>query len=494
MIFRMNQNKYNFEKQHKASKMHAIERIERILDKNSFNELFSGMCNIEHFGISGEQVYPYDGVICGCGLIYGIKVFIYSQDMTVNGGTVGLNHAKKIVKTIELAIKTQSPIIGIFDSGGARLQEGVHSLAGYGEIFKYNTLASGYITQISIIAGNCAGGAAYSPGLTDFIFMIKNTSCAFVTGPKVIEQVTREKIDSFSLGGAELHSQYSGVSNFCCNDELDCYKKVRNLISMLFLHIEEDEYQTISSNFDINIAHNTDILAIPKTRCYDIHSIILSLSQDFLEVSAEFAKNMVIGFAHVGRYLIGIVANQPSYLAGSIDIHASEKAARFVRYCDCFDIPIITFVDTPGFFPSVEQEKKGIIKNGAKLLYAYAESTVPKVTIILRKAIGGAYIAMGSKHLGADKVFCYKNAEISIMGAKAASSILLKKVDLDEKQKFEKYYEEKYINSSTAIRYGYVDEIIEQGETYEKILQTLNELENKKEFIKLSKKHGNIPL
>lgn len=486
--------RYKIQQQHDKKRLHAIERINSVLDENTFCEMFPDMTNIEHFGINGEKVYPYDGVICGYGNIYGVKVYIYSQDITVNGGTVGLNHAKKIVKTIELAIKTKCPIIGINDSGGARLQEGVHSLAGYGEIFKMNTMASGYITQISIIAGNCAGGAAYSPGLSDFIFMIENTSCAFVTGPKVIEQVTGEKIEPLKLGGADIHSKKSGVSNFFSANENDCYEKVRKLVSMLFLKCENELYNTKNLNFDVSVKPKFDILSIPKNKCYDIRSLISSITVDFLEVSPDFAGNIVVGFAHINEILMGIIANQPQQLAGAIDINASEKAARFIRYCDCFDIPILTLVDTPGFFPSVDQEKNGIIRHGAKLLYAYSESTVPKITLIVRKAYGGAYIAMGSKHLGADKVFCYQNAEIAIMGAKAATAILCKSDNLVEKIEFEEKYEQNYINVKTAIKYGYVDEIINPNDSLNKILSSLKELKNKKELYLVNKKHGNIPL
>lgn len=486
--------RFEIQKQNNKKRLHAIERIEEILDKDTFCEMLPEMSNIEHFGMDNDKEYPYDGVICGYGNINGVRVYIYSQDITINGGTVGLNHAKKIVKTIELAIKTKCPIIGINDSGGARLQEGVHSLAGYGEIFKMNTLASGYITQISIIAGNCAGGAAYSPGLSDFIFMIDNTSCAFITGPKVIEQVTGEKIEPLKLGGAELHSKKSGVANFSCKNEFECYKKVRNLVSMLFLKVEEGFSDTINSNFDISISPQFNVLSIQKNKCYDIHSLISVLTTDFLEISSNYASNIVVGFAHIHETLVGIVANQPQSLAGAIDINASEKAARFIRYCDCFEIPILTLVDTPGFFPSIDQEKNGLIRHGSKLLYAYSESTVPKITLIVRKAYGGAYIAMGSKHLGADKVFCYQNAEIAIMGAKSASAILCRENCSEKKQEFEDEYEQKYINVKTAIKYGYVDEVISQEDSLNKISLALKELKHKTEFNYLNKKHGNIPL
>jgi acetyl-CoA carboxylase carboxyltransferase component len=496
------QGKYDIEKQHKMHKLHAIERIKYLLDDNSFHEYGS---NIGSYGeeYECEKSFPYDGVITGYGYIHRKLVFIYSQDFTVCGGTVGKAHGRKIAITIKKAIENKCPVIGICDSGGARIQEGVNALAGYGDIFFYNTLASGYIPQISIIAGTCAGGAVYSPAITDFIFMIKNVGYMFVTGPKVIQDVTGKICSMNELGGSSIHAEYSGVAHFISETEKECFNEVRKLIKM----IPSSNILNKNENFKFSQKYFSQIgTFVPKEqrKVYDIHRIIDELldKNTFMEIQKKFAGNIVIGLGTFCGMTVGIVANQPKVLGGVLDSDASDKAARFVRYCDSFNIPIITLVDVPGFVPSIEQEKSGIIRHGAKLLYAYAESTVPKITLILRKAFGGAYIAMGSKHLGADAVYAWPNVQISVMGAEGAIDILYGKILLDMgekekeifKEKMEKKYSQKYMNSLTAEKEGYIDEIILPEETREKFYQDLVAFTNKEPVIQVTKKHGNIPL
>ena len=437
---------YQLEKQHAKGKLHAIERITSLLDHNSFREIQSGVTNLEEtFGIKPGQ-FPYDGVITGYGSIGGRKVFIYSEDFTVIGGTLGKQHGFKIANVIKLAIKNRCPIIGINDSGGARIQEGVNALAGYGEIFYYNTLASGYIPQISIIAGNCAGGAVYSPGITDFIFVIDNISQMYVTGPKVIKSVTNEDITAEELGGANVHAQRSGVAHFYCKNEQTCYKKVRKLLDTIPQYYGEPkkdmpDFAVYETNAVFQYEMN-NIIPAERNRAYNIKDVIKLLSDpnSFIEVMRDFAKNIVVGFAKIKGITVGYVANQPNYAAGALDCDASDKGARFIRYCDAYDIPIITLTDVPGFLPGSGQERKGIIRHGAKLLYAYSEATTTKLNVILRKAYGGAYIAMCSKHLRADFVYAWPNAEIAVMGAEGAVDILfakeMKKLGADECARF----------------------------------------------------------
>ncbi len=393
---------YNMEKQHKLGKLHALERICMLLDEDSFREIGSNITNLEDaFNIKKGQ-FPYDGVITGYGTIGGQKVVIYSEDFTVIGGTLGKQHGFKIANAIKMAIENRCPVIGINDSGGARIQEGVNALAGYGEIFYYNTLASGYIPQISIIAGNCAGGAVYSPGITDFIFVIDDISQMFVTGPKVIKSVTNEDISASTLGGAGVHAAKSGVAHFHMPDERECFKRVRELIAIIppcyedgYLHTNRSSIEDYSSDVQFNESL-ANIIPEQSNQSYDIHDVIDGIvdAGTFLEVQEEFAQNVVVGFGRIKGVAIGIISNQPKFMAGCLDCDSSDKAARFIRYCDSFNLPIITLTDVTGFLPGKDQEYKGIIRHGAKLLYAYSEATTIKINIILRKAYGGAYIAM----------------------------------------------------------------------------------------------------
>lgn len=499
---------YQLEKQHAKGKLHAIERITSLLDHNSFREIQSGVTNLEEtFGIKPGQ-FPYDGVITGYGSIGGRKVFIYSEDFTVIGGTLGKQHGFKIANVIKLAIKNRCPIIGINDSGGARIQEGVNALAGYGEIFYYNTLASGYIPQISIIAGNCAGGAVYSPGITDFIFVIDNISQMYVTGPKVIKSVTNEDITAEELGGANVHAQRSGVAHFYCKNEQTCYKKVRKLLDTIPQYYGEPkkdmpDFAVYETNAVFQYEMN-NIIPAERNRAYNIKDVIKLLSDpnSFIEVMRDFAKNIVVGFAKIKGITVGYVANQPNYAAGALDCDASDKGARFIRYCDAYDIPIITLTDVPGFLPGSGQERKGIIRHGAKLLYAYSEATTTKLNVILRKAYGGAYIAMCSKHLRADFVYAWPNAEIAVMGAEGAVDILfakeMKKLGADECARFrdEKIaeYNKDFMSARVASMQGYVDEVIKPEATRERLYADLLMLSGNKDIVSVEKKHGNIPL
>ncbi len=495
--------RYDLEKQHKKGKMHAIERIQKLLDANSFFEIGQEVTHhCKDFGMD-TIITPYDGVITGYGTVDGKKVCIYAQDFTIMGGSLGKQHGEKISGIIELAIKAKCPLIGINDSGGARIQEGVHALAGYGKIFYYNTKASGYIPQISVIAGPCAGGAVYSPGLTDFVFMIDDISNMFVTGPKVVKTVTNEDVTPDQLGGAFMHASKSGVVHFRHNEEGACYQQIRKLLQAIPHNNELTDtfcsrsYEHKDQNSIINI------LPIQSNRTYDMKKIVTSCMDDdsFIEVHSEFAKNIVVGFGKISGCLIGVIANQPAFLAGVLDCDASDKAARFIRYCDAFHIPIVTFTDVPGFLPGLSQEEKGIIRHGAKLLYAYSEATVPKINVIIRKAYGGAYIAMSSKHLGADFVYAWPTAEIAVMGAEGAIDVLyhqqLTKTENKEQVRKQKIneYEEKFLNPTIAAQHGYIDAIIEPEQTRKIIFDSLKMLGNKKEAsMQMNKKHGNIPL
>lgn len=494
---------YDLEKQHKKGKLHAIERIGLLLDEGSFREFGSGVSNCGNELGMKYGALPYDGVIAGYGNINGKKVFIYSQDFTVMGGTLGKHHGKKIAHTIEMAVKSQCPVIGINDSGGARIQEGVDSLSGYGDIFYWNTQASGYIPQISIIAGPCAGGAVYSPGITDFIFNIENISNMYVTGPKVIRTVTNQRITPEELGGSGVHAAKSGVAHFKYPTEHACYKAVRNLIDILPGHCGEktihcDKYL---KKMQAGLSH---IVPDSTKKAYDVRAVVDKIFDDdsFLEIQEEYAKNLVIGFARLCGNTVGIVANNPSFMAGVLDCDASDKGARFVRFCDAFDIPLVTLVDVPGFLPGIDQELKGIIRHGAKLLYAYAEATAIKLTVILRKAYGGAYLAMCCKQLGADFVYAWPKAEIAVMGADAAAEVIyhkeLSKLEKEEKARFLeekiKEYQSVCMNANKALIEGYVDEAIEPEDTRERLFQDMILLRDKKGTMFIGKKHGNIPL
>lgn len=507
-----NRKDYELEKQHKKGKLHAIERIEALVDEGSFREFGSGIRNqTEAFGLK-KGCAAYDGVITGYGSIDGKAVVIYAQDFTVLAGTLGNKHGEKIAHAIRLAIENRCPIIGINDSGGARIQEGVDALAGYGDIFYYNTLASGYIPQISIIAGNCAGGAAYSPGITDFVFMVENISNMYITGPRVVETVLHQKVEPKEFGSAGMHQHKSGVIHFSEKDEKSCYEQVRKLLSLIPHFYGENQINNravLQENRDRKILlQESDRIShiLPERRAavYDMGQVVAEIADkdSFLEVEKGFAPNILIGFGRIKGETVGFVANQPQHMGGVLDVDSSVKAARFVRYCDCYDIPVVTLVDVPGFMPGTEQEEKGIIRHGAKLLYAYSESTVPKVTVILRRAYGGAYIAMGSKHIGTDFVYAWPGAEIAVMGEEAAVEILfhreLSQLAGDEKEKRLReliaHYRSEVMNAGRAVEQGYVDEIISPEETRERISSDLSFLKQKRKVCHVVKKHGNIPL
>jgi propionyl-CoA carboxylase beta chain len=489
-------------RQHKAGKKTARERLELLLDPGSFVEIDKFVVHQSHdFGMAAQKVLG-DGVVTGSGRIHGRPVFVFGQDFTVFGGSLSDAYARKICKVMDLAMKTGVPIIGLNDSGGARIQEGVVSLAGYADIFLRNTLASGVVPQISAIMGPCAGGAVYSPAITDFVFMVKNTSYMFVTGPDVIKAVTHEAVSAEDLGGAATHGSTSGVAHFAADSEEECLALMREL--MTFLPQNNLEDPPIRPTRD-PVDRRDDSLqtAVPDqpNKPYDILDIIRTVVDDryFFEVQAGFAPNLVIGFGRLGGRSVGIVANQPAHLAGCLDIGASLKGARFVRFCDCFNIPIVTFVDVPGFLPGTAQEFGGIIKHGAKLLFAYCEATVPKLTVITRKAYGGAYDVMSSKHIRGDVNYAYPTAEIAVMGPDGAVNILYRRdfeqaadaVEFREEKIRE--YREKFANPYVAAERGYIDEVIEPRDTRARLCAAL-ELTRTKRDTNPPKKHGNIPL
>jgi len=493
------------ESQHKKGKLTARERIDLLLDEGSFEEFgmfVTHRCN--NFGLE-EQEFLSDGVVTGHGTIDNRVVYIFSQDFTVFGGSLSEAYANKICKIMDQAMKVGAPLIGINDSGGARIQEGVNSLAGYAEIFERNILASGVIPQISAIFGPCAGGAVYSPALTDFIVMSRKTSNMFVTGPKVVKTVTGEVVTEEELGGAMVHGSKSGIAHFVADDENEGLGLIRKLISFLPQNNLEDP-PVVSCNDPINRLEDSLNYIIPENpnKPYDVKDIIHSIvdNSEFLETQRHYAANIVTGFARFNGMSVGIVANQPNYLAGVLDINSSRKAARFVRFCDGFNIPILTLVDVPGFLPGTAQEYGGIIIHGAKLLYAYGEATVPKVTIVLRKAYGGAYCVMSSKHLRGDINYAWPGAEIAVMGSKGAIEVLHhKKISniTDEKereefiQKSEADYRKEFANPYTAAKYGYIDEVIEPRNTRFRIIRAFQALATKKD-VNPPKKHSNIPL
>jgi acetyl-CoA carboxylase carboxyltransferase component len=492
---------YNLDKQHQKGKLHAIERIHLLLDEGSFMEVYSGVTHDSvSFDLAGKDI-PYDGVITGFGTIHGRIVAIYAQDFTVQGGTLGNMHGQKIVKLYEKAIAIHCPVIGINDSGGARIQEGVSALAGYGDVFMQNVRASGYIPQISIIAGPCAGGAVYSPGITDFIFIIDKIGLMFITGSKVVKAALSIDITDHELGGSIVHAKKSGVAHFRAVDEKQCYQLVQKLLNYI-PHWNSEQILQKPVNYTASKPAAIQKV-VPKNakRGYDIRNIIAIIVDDdsFFEVHAEFALNMVVGFAYIEGWITGIVANQPAFLGGIADSDASDKAARFIRYCDAFNIPVLTLVDIPGFVPGPDEEQKGIIRHGAKLIYAYAESTVPKITVIVRKAYGGAYIAMGSRHLGADFVFAWPEAEIAVMGAEGAIQILFSKdlaVNSDPEyiKKLQDEYKANNMTVKIAMEKGYITEVIEPEDSRLKVAQGFRILREKKSGSGINKKHGNIPL
>src|SRR5580692_1424531 len=490
------------ERQHKEGKLAARERIELLLDENSFEELDKLVTHrCRDFGME-EQSVPGDGFVTGYGRIDGRLVYVFAQDFTVFGGSLSETNAQKICKIMDLAMKTGAPVIGLNDSGGARIQEGVASLAGYADIFLRNTLASGVIPQISAIMGPCAGGAVYSPALTDFIFMVEGTSHMFITGPEVIKTVTHEDVSKEKLGGAETHNSISGVAHFLAHDDAECLRMIRELVSYIPSN-NRDDAPSESSNDPMDRADAALDTLVPTDpqMPYDIKDIIHRVvdSGEFFEVHEHWAKNIVIGLARMDGKSVGIVANQPAFLAGCLDINSSVKGARFVRFCDAFNIPILTFEDVPGFLPGTDQEFGGIIRHGAKLLYAYAEATVPKVTVITRKAYGGAYCVMGSKHLRTDVNFAYPTAEIAVMGAEGAVNIVYRRElaaaadkDAARKQKIEEF-QERFANPFVAAERGFIDDVIEPRETRPKVIRALRMLATKVDTMP-RKKHGNIPL
>lgn len=489
------------EKQHEKGKLTARERIELLLDKDSFVELnpFIKHRTVD-FGMD-KQEGPGDGVVTGYGKVNGRPIYLFSQDFTVFGGALGEMHALKIANVMDLAAKNGAPFIGLNDSGGARIQEGVVSLDGYGQIFYRNAIYSGVIPQISVILGPCAGGAVYSPAITDFVFMTDETSQMFITGPKVIETVTGEKISAEDLGGSKVHNTISGNAHFRGKTEEEVLESVRLLLSYLPQSFEEKPMITDVKEEDNYRPELADIVPFEAVRPYDVRRVIEQVvdTDSFLEVQKEFAKNIVIGLARINGEVVGLVCNQPKVMAGGLDIDSSDKAARFIRFCDAFNIPIITFEDVTGFFPGIKQEHGGIIRHGAKILFAYSEATVPKITVILRKAYGGAYVALNSKSIGADVVFAWPNAEIAVMGPNGAANIIfareIAQSEDPEAVRAEKIeeYREKFANPYVAASMGMVDDVIDPRETRMKLIQSLEMMRNKKET-RPNKKHGNIPL
>jgi methylmalonyl-CoA decarboxylase subunit alpha len=498
-LVQMGGGKKAIEKQAAMGKMTARARILYLLDVNSFHEydLF-----VEHeernFGMETKELAG-DGVITGTGTINGAPVCIYAQDFTVMGGSLGLKHARKITKIMDHALKMKMPCIGINDSGGARIQEGIGALAGYGEIFYRNTMASGVIPQISVILGPCAGGAVYSPALTDFVFVVENISKMFITGPNVIETVLGEKISQEDLGGARVHAEITGNAHFFALTEIQCLNQIKELVGLI-PHSNREKAAKIAPKKPASSKNIENIIPADPKQPYDVRDIIAALTDEskFLEVQELWAPNIVIGFGRMNGETIAFVANQPMYLAGVLDCDASDKAARFIRFCDAFNIPILTLEDMPGYLPGVDQEHAGVIRHGAKMLYAYSEATVPKITVILRKAYGGGYIAMNSRHLGADFMFAWPGAEIAVMGPEGAANIIFRKEimeaedqDAMRQQKVEEYIE-KFANPFVAAGKGYIDAVIEPQETRELVLHALDVSKNKDDY-RPYKKHGIPP-
>lgn len=490
------------ERQHAQGKLTARERIDRLLDPGSFRELDMFVTHrTVGFGIE-EQKALSDSVVTGWGKIYGRLVYVFSQDFTVFGGSLGEVHAEKVCKIMDLAIKNGAPVLGLNDSGGARIQEGVVSLAAYAYVFLRNVLASGVVPQISAIMGPCAGGAVYSPAMTDFVLMVKNTSFMHITGPDVIKAVTREEVTSEDLGGAMVHNTKSGVAHFAAEDEEDCFYQIRKLLSYLPQNnMEDPPFVPTDDPPDREDEALDSIIPDNPNKPYDIKDVIRRVVDDgdFFEVQQHWARNIIVGFGRLGGFSVGIVAQQPMILAGVLDIDSSTKAGRFVRFCDCFNIPIITFEDVPGFLPGVAQEHGGIIRNGAKLLYAYCEATVPKITIITRKAYGGAYDVMSSKHIRGDISYAWPSAEIAVMGPEGAVNIIFRKhlaeaEDPDsERARLVGEYRDTFANPYVTAARGYIDDVIEPHETRPRLIEALEMLQNKRDTIP-PKKHGNIPL
>ena len=493
--------KARIESQHKKGKLTARERIHFLMDEGSFEEIGAF---VQHrsadFGMENQK-FLGDGVVTGYGTVNGRLTYVFSQDFTVFGGSLSETHAEKICKIMDLATKNGAPLIGLNDSGGARIQEGVVSLGGYADIFYRNTLASGVIPQISAIMGPCAGGAVYSPAITDYILMVEHSSYMFVTGPNVVKTVTHEEVTSEDLGGASVHSTKSGVAHFTAANEIEAIQQLKKLLSYVPQNCEEKVPYLPYEPGDETRMKLADIIPESANQPYDIREVIAEVADEnsFYEVHKDFAENIVVGFARLAGKSIGIVANQPAFLAGVLDIHSSQKAARFVRFCDCFNIPLLVFEDVPGFLPGTDQEWNAIITNGAKLLYAFCEATVPRVTVITRKAYGGAYDVMNSKHIRADMNFAWPTAEIAVMGAKGAAEIIFKReIDAAENREEalkakEKEYGDLFANPYRAAERGFVDDVILPEETRTKLIRAFAMLENKVANLP-KKKHGNIPL
>ena len=489
-------------KQHESGKMTARERIDKLFDSNTFVEIDAFVeTRAIDFDMQKKKVSG-DGVVTGYGNIDGRLVFVSSQDFTVIGGSLGEAHARKITKVMDMAVKMGAPFISINDSGGARIEEGIDSLCGYGEIFYRNTLASGVIPQISVIMGPCAGGAVYSPAITDFIFMVEKSSYMFITGPQVIKAVTGEDVTFETLGGADVHNSKSGVAHFKSSNEDECIKDIKRLISFLpDNNLSDMPAFAVTDDLNRLTEELCDIIPDNSNKPYDIKDVIEKVvdNGDFFEIQKHFAQNIVIGFGRLNGSTVGILANQPKIMAGVLDVNSADKGARFIRFCDAFNVPIITFTDTAGYLPGIGQEYSGVIRHGAKLLYAFSEATVPKINIIVRKAYGGAYIAMNSKHLGADMVFAWPSAEIAVMGPDGAANIIFRKEIagaedpvIARNQKIEEY-RDKFSNPYVAAARGYVDDVIDPATTRIRLINALEMLASKREN-RPSKKHGNVPL
>ena len=489
-------------KQHEAGKKTARERIQMLFDEGSFVEIDAFVKHRSNEFDMPNTDAPGEGVVVGYGTVGGRLVYAYAQDFTVIGGSLGEMHAAKICKVMDMAIKMGAPIIGISDSGGARIQEGIDALAGFGDIFYRNTLSSGVVPQIAIILGPCAGGAVYSPAICDFVFMVDKTSQMFITGPQVVKAVTGEDVSFDELGGAQTHSTKSGVASVRCSDEEECFKKVKELLEylpsnnleMAPAYEETDEINRLSETL-------SSVVPSGANKAYDMKTVIGEVVDNgtFFEIFPQFAENILVGFARMNGSTVGIVANQPKVMAGSLDVNSADKAARFIRFCDSFNIPLVTFTDVPGYLPGTTQEHSGIIRHGAKMLYAFSEATVPKINVIVRKAYGGAYIAMNSKHIGADMVFAWPSAEIAVMGPDGAANIIFRKDiaaaddPITERQNKISEYTEKFANPYVAAARGYVDDVIEPDSTRPRIISALEMLMSKRET-RPAKKHGNIPL
>lgn len=489
------------QKQKDSGKMTARERIDALLDKDSFQEL--GLFvrhNCQDFGMEKKSLAG-DGVVTGIGTVDGRPVCVFAQDFTVSGGSLGLAHARKITKIMDIAMDMKVPLLGINDSGGARIQEGINALAGYGEIFYHNTFASGVIPQLSVILGPCAGGAVYSPALTDFVFVVDKISKMFITGPEVIKTVLGEEIGMEELGGAKVHSETTGNAHFYANSEADCFEQIRRLLSLIPHNNEETVKSVASSEPKSEYVDLCRFIPSDAREPFDVRNIIKGVcdNSEFLEVHQNFAQNAVVGFGRLNGVTVGVIANQPMVLAGVLDIDSSDKIAGFIRYCDAFNIPLVTFEDMPGYLPGIDQEHAGIIRHGAKVLYAYCEATVPKLTVIMRKAYGGGYIAMCSRHLNADFVYAWPTAEIAVMGPAGAANIIFRKEIKEAEdqaamrsQKIEEY-KEKFANPYVAAGYGYVDAVIDPNDTRRYLIQALDMAKGKK-VEAISKKHGLCPL